>query len=314
MLIAPYPTSPRPSAYWRFKRARSVARPCRCGKPKLQPASALEIEIGQYRRQHHQDERKRIAEPPIELRHVAEVHAVDRGDQRRRQKDDGGNREDLDDGVLLDADHAERGIEQKDDLAGKKGGVIGQRDDVARGGTDAGLERLDFLPLIGGMNEKGEKPPERVGAFAGLRGDLALAPDRSQQHVEAALPRRDPTFDLEDRMGQPLDLRLYALDEIRKPVDDRFQEANQDSCPALELRLRSVASRDIDREGAWFGIAECDETLAGKNEGDRRRSGLALLGLIEQRRGHEIGAVLLIEAARRFDLLLLPARGHGERL
>ena len=59
-------------------------------------------------------------------------------------------------------------------------------------------------------------------------------------------------------------------------------------------------------------IAHGDEPLAGKDEGDRRRSRLALLGLIEQGRRHEIGAVLLIEAARRLDLLLLLAGRHVE--
>src|SRR3990170_2395900 len=113
-------------------------------------------------------------------------------------------------------------------------------------------------------------------------------------------------------MGQPFDLRLDALDEIREPVDDRFQEADQDRGPGLELRLRSVASRDIDGEGPGLGIAERDEPLSGKNEGDRRRSGLALLGLVQQRRGHIVGAVLLIEAARGLDLLLLLARGDLE--
>src|SRR3990172_8509776 len=99
MLTVSLTNFPSPIRLLAFQARAKCGEPCRCGKPKLQPASALEIERGQYPRQHHQDERKRIAEPPIELRHVAEVHAVDRGEQCRWQEDDGGNREYLDDVV-----------------------------------------------------------------------------------------------------------------------------------------------------------------------------------------------------------------------
>ena len=113
-------------------------------------------------------------------------------------------------------------------------------------------------------------------------------------------------------MRQPLDLRLDALDEIGEPVDDRLQQADQDGGAALEVRLGAVAARHIDGEGPRLRIAHGDEALAGEDEGDGRRPRLPLLGLIQQGRGHEIRAVLLIEAARRLDLLLLLARRHVE--
>src|SRR5882672_7879664 len=47
----------------------------------LQPLLQLEDIVRHDRRDQHQDERKRIAVGPFQLRHDLEVHAVDRGDQ-----------------------------------------------------------------------------------------------------------------------------------------------------------------------------------------------------------------------------------------
>ena len=44
----------------------------------------FEDQIGKHGRYHHQDERHGIAVRPFQLQNVFEVHAVDRGDQRRR--------------------------------------------------------------------------------------------------------------------------------------------------------------------------------------------------------------------------------------
>ena len=124
--------------------------------------------------------------------------------------------------------------------------MIGQRDHVAGGGPDARLERLVLLPPGGGVNEKSQQPAKRMGAFARLRGDLAFPPDCSQENIEAALSRGAAALDLEDRMGQSFDLRLDALDEIRKPVDDGLKQPDQNGAPALQVGLRPVAARHID--------------------------------------------------------------------
>src|SRR5262245_39482653 len=113
-------------------------------------------------------------------------------------------------------------------------------------------------------------------------------------------------------MGQALDLGLEALDEIGEPVDDRLKQSDQDGRAALEIGLGAIASRDIDGERPGLGIAHRDEPLAGQNERGRRGFGIALLGGVKQRRRHEVGAVLLVKAARGLDLQLLLARRHVE--
>src|SRR3546814_9062123 len=81
----------------------AIHRPCDSSLPflsrsdsqrsDLEPAAPLEIEIGQHRRDHHETDRQRIAIGPGQLRHVLEVHAVNRGDEGRRQEGDGGRSE-----------------------------------------------------------------------------------------------------------------------------------------------------------------------------------------------------------------------------
>src|SRR5262245_1860120 len=162
------------------------------------------------------------------------------------------------------------------------------------------------------MNEERQETPERVGAFTGFRGDLALAADRPQQHVEAPLPRGGAALDLEDRVGQALDLGLEALDEIGEPVDDGVEQSDHDGGAALEIGLGAIAPRHEDGEGPGLGIAHRDEPLSGENERRRRGPRVALVGGVKQRRRHEIGAVLLVESARGLDLQLLLAGRHVE--
>src|SRR6476646_10617379 len=105
-----------------------------------------------------------------------------------------------------------------------------------------------------------------MSTFPCLRGDLTLAPDCAQQHVEALLPRCRTAFDLEDRMRQSLDLGLQALDKIGQPVDDRFQQTSQDNRAALEIGLGTIAPRDVNGKCTGLGIAHRYEPLPGEDE------------------------------------------------
>src|SRR3954447_16955836 len=61
---------------------------------RLQPVDAPEEAVEREAQDEHHRNRRRVAEAPVELGHVAEVHAVDAGDQRRNG-DDRGPRGDL---------------------------------------------------------------------------------------------------------------------------------------------------------------------------------------------------------------------------
>ena len=110
----------------------------------LEPAFPAKDIEGNDCRDEHQGKGKRIAEMQVELWHELEIHAVDRGHQRRRQEDHRGNGENLDDRVLLDIDEAERGIQQKADIGAKEGRMFGKTVHIARHGL-AKLMRLGIL-------------------------------------------------------------------------------------------------------------------------------------------------------------------------
>src|SRR6476661_8010189 len=95
------------------------AEPCR-----LEPAAALEIDVGKDAGNDDDHEGERIGPGLIELRHVMEVHAPDRSEQGRRQKHDRGHRHDLDDVVLLVVDEAQRAVLQIAHLRRHEGGVV----------------------------------------------------------------------------------------------------------------------------------------------------------------------------------------------
>jgi hypothetical protein len=97
---------------------------------------------------------------------MLKVHAVNRGDQRWRKEHDRGHGYNLYDVVLLDADHAEGGIKQENNLSRKKSGVVNQRIDIPGGGANALPAKLGLVALVGSMVEEREQTSERVGAFA----------------------------------------------------------------------------------------------------------------------------------------------------
>ena len=84
-----------------------------CGGQQLQPLLPAEKHIRAYRRASHQRDRQGIAPLPIKLRHLLEVHAVDRGNEGRRHEDDREDREELDDLILKEVDAAKRRVQQE---------------------------------------------------------------------------------------------------------------------------------------------------------------------------------------------------------
>jgi hypothetical protein len=63
--------------------------------PDSYPPPTLEDEVEADREEHHQCERERVAERLLQLRHVVEVHPVDRPDQSWGEEDRGPSRDAL---------------------------------------------------------------------------------------------------------------------------------------------------------------------------------------------------------------------------
>src|SRR5208337_1897472 len=144
----------------------------------LKPSPALEEIIGQNCRGDHQPNSPKIAERPLEFRHVFEVHAVDRRDKRRWQEDDGRDGEDLDDLVLLQVDEAERGVEQKIDLAREKRRLVGERNHIPVKHPGAGAGFLDPLLVISiECRVIGQDAIDAYEAFTHLGQKITVAAD-----------------------------------------------------------------------------------------------------------------------------------------
>src|SRR5215210_1188611 len=70
------------SPKWTISRNRGVAR-------SLQPAASLEDQVGDEGDERHQEQGEGVVEEPVQLWHVAEVHPVDRANERWREQDGG---------------------------------------------------------------------------------------------------------------------------------------------------------------------------------------------------------------------------------
>ena len=102
---------------------------------RLKPAAPLEDTVRQHCAQQASAERPWIAGEPFQLGHMLEIHAVDARDQGRRKEDQRRHRKHFQRRILLDADQAERSVEQEGQIGGEKGAVVDQRADVGASGS-----------------------------------------------------------------------------------------------------------------------------------------------------------------------------------
>src|SRR5689334_18859311 len=95
-----------------------------------QPTAKLKPEKRRDRAQGDQQQTVRIAPCPIQFGHVLEVHSVHAGDERWRNADHRHDGQYLDDVVLLDVDHPQRGVEQQLNVVRQMRIVVIKRRDV----------------------------------------------------------------------------------------------------------------------------------------------------------------------------------------
>ena len=134
---------------------------------------------GANRRENHQRDRKRIAPLPIELRHLLEIHAVDRRNDGRWHEDDRDYREQLDDVVLSEVDAAERRVEQELHFLRLETRVLFHRLQIAQRRlyclAHHRLQRIFGTPF---RHQEEQKALDRHQAFAQVRDLFVLAAKR----------------------------------------------------------------------------------------------------------------------------------------
>src|SRR5512147_604441 len=121
--------------------ARSASRCRQRAGGRLQPALALEIDVGADGGDPHQQKGQGVAPSPGKLGHIMEIHAEDAGDHRRRHEDYGGYGKDFDNLVLLDVNKTERRIQQEVDSFREKR-VMGEN------GFDIFLDVIRIVEVI----------------------------------------------------------------------------------------------------------------------------------------------------------------------
>ena len=236
----------------------------------------------------------------MKLRDVDEVHAVDAGDHGRGQEHDGGNRENLDDGVLVNVDEAKGGVELERDGLGDMARMLAQGLGIAREGLETARHELGQLGFGADTAEKRHDALDRHKALgdlerqeliaAGPAQDLAIAVARN---VGAAVVFRPH----ENLLGDIVDVALDMLEDIGRAIHDRLQQADEKIARAgAEFRVPLGLNREGEKRARIF-VAHRNEQPVGEDEGDRCRLGVIAVGVIKHRRGHVARAILGEEAA-----------------
>src|SRR5688500_5872585 len=100
----------------------------------LKPAFPLEEKIRQQRGDDHQAERSPMTPRLMQQWNVLKIHSVERANHGGRQQEYRDERENLQNIVLIDGQHAERGFERKSYFVPEERGVIAHRQYVPREG------------------------------------------------------------------------------------------------------------------------------------------------------------------------------------
>src|SRR4029079_1825417 len=107
---------------------------------------------------------------------------------------------------------------------------------------------------------------------------------------------------IEYRLREAFDLVLDALDEVGHAKHDGIDQAGHDRGPRRARGVSLLDALQVEREGFRLRVAHRYQPVAGENERDRGRLRHRRLDVVDDRRGHEVRAALLIETVGGFDL------------
>src|SRR5438874_2198907 len=113
--------------------------------------------------QQNHRETEGISPLPCQFGHELEVHAIDAGDQRRRDTDDRDDREHLEEIILLDRYEAQHGVEEKLDLVRELSLVFVQRTDVLGDRAKTRFELVLEPSLVAGLPRIAQSAPTPSG-------------------------------------------------------------------------------------------------------------------------------------------------------
>src|SRR5215813_1571727 len=113
-------------------------------------------------------------------------------------------------------------------------------------------------------------------------------------------------------MGNLVDLRTNALEDVGGTVDDGVKQIHQNAFAADFGGARSSKLVFDNGEWPWIVIAHGYKTMTQENERDRGGLRSGRIRLAHERGSHVARAVLNIESTRDLDLLHLFAGRNGD--
>jgi hypothetical protein len=106
-----------------------------------------------------------------------------------------------------------------------------------------------------------------------------------------------PCLPLENVTGNRLEFAPRLLEFVGQPIDDGLQYVDEDGERIVRERFFGPAVLREGNERGRVDVADRHQLILGQDEADRIGAGLAAMDSIEDRHGHESGAVALIEPA-----------------
>ncbi|EBA07376.1 hypothetical protein SSE37_21295 [Sagittula stellata E-37] len=243
----------------------------------------------------------------VHARDVGKVHAVDRGDQRRRQEQHRDHRQRAVGVRLLQADHPENHVRHMRHAPGQEIGMHHERADVA----GVGLQNLlQPLPCLGRKVERkrGQCPLQRQQRQPVVGQLLAPPPDDSDHVFQQVLG----FIALEQFAGRLVQFPPRALDQVGNTGDDLFDQAKEQ----VQVRGAPRAGGDgMVREGlerARPVVANGDHPLRRKHEGHRTETALAIPPGARKRDGQHLHIAKAIQPVGHLDLFHVRKGWHLE--
>ena len=219
------------------------------------------------------EQRERVAQRPVQLGHVVEVHPVDPGDQRRREGDRRPRRDPLDLLVLLEARLGEP----------RHLVVLPLRDERGLHVDQVGQQRPEVLDALQHPRRvvlDVAHPPAQldVGVLAVLAEPPAQLREDVAQRLDGAVegddlagelvdPLRHRRVAAEDLLLDLVDVVLQALEHGQVVVDDPVQHAPEHRVRAVGEQLRVVLEALADhREVRLVGVPDGDRELGPEEQ------------------------------------------------
>ncbi len=234
---------------------------------------------------------------------MREIHPVNRCNHGRRHEYHRQHGKNLDRGILLDVDHAQRGIEQERHFLRHEAGVFADGMNITRQRFQMlAITALILYSLPGHKRQITTDAIHAHQALAQIRNQITLAAQLLQQLLigtfAASLLRL-----VKDMQRDGVNVTAGALQNIGQAVDHRLQQTQQQRGWIRQLKISLGGTCRESRKSTRIATAHGNQTFCCQHKTDRCHQSVIIIALCRQGRGHEIRPLLMIQATGNFNFL-----------